>query len=982
MAHSAWCYAGLAFIANTLVAFSPATAALPPKERDALVALDGATGHVLRDSRGWNGAPGTECSGSWAGVTCVTVGTTERVALLRLGRHQINLELTGSLPDAIGDLGELTQLELTDQHLSGQLPLTLDKLVKMARLDFRGNSFTGGNAQTSGLAPFMAMTGINFLNLEGNSVAGPIPASIGALTQLKNLELTGNSLTGAIPHEIGQLANLEKLWLDANQLDGEIPTEIGNFPSLLELRLGGNNLVGAVPPTIGSLHSLVLMQIGLCNLSGPLPATIAQLHHLEELSLGTNRIGGGLDAVDWSQLSHIRKVFLDHNDLTGPVPAVLFSVTSLSELRLEGNALSGEVPRGALSATGISVLDLRWNALTADGDVAQRLDALSSGEFTRTQTIAPAGLAATGTTVDGIRLSWTPVTLQDAAGGYLIDVQRLDGPGGSLPPVTVPDKTVSASDIRGLVGGATYELTVRTFTNPHASNPNSVVSAKSTPVTGSPAIEVQRGQIALAQSPSAVAEGQILRVAAVRTDGIDGSLHVEVSLLTTGVNPARIGRDVRLLTRTLDWSDGEGGTKDIQISAAFDSLNELTETVQLKLQANSPSLISGTGTSDLEVLDRTLANNVESSVVASNDNGLEMTVYVRVENDGVNRDITGRFTAGLMAGDVRTEFEVTAEPKIDELDPAVFPVGDTFEVVWEEASGDKRPLRFCEIDRKTGGCKRKKSLVVDNTTKGFDAVDDGNTFWLTWHAASGIHLAHFDRQGKLIGATEVVATEGSPSRPRVSRLGSSGVFIAWAATAIDVPGRPEAQRPVLRGRTFVPSAGLGALVDDLAGDDQAEVRNHQLLRRSDGSVLLSWIGVTVQDTDSGPRRDGPQILLQSIAPSGAPLGSRSAAGCESCGDALETYTIVRASTLADCVATWVAIPGAGALTPVVRRATLVGCEIEQSEIQLQLNGPPIRVRDVNVGSKGATLAIIGQTSTAATLILRGYRCAGDGTCQN
>ena len=66
------------------------------------------------------------------------------------------------------------------------------------------------------------------LSLSFNQLTGEIPAELGNLTNLTHLSLYDNQLTGEIPAELGSLTNLTNLkglQLAYNQLTGEIPAE-------------------------------------------------------------------------------------------------------------------------------------------------------------------------------------------------------------------------------------------------------------------------------------------------------------------------------------------------------------------------------------------------------------------------------------------------------------------------------------------------------------------------------------------------------------------------------------------------------------------------------------------------------------------------------------------------------------------------------------------------------------------------------------
>jgi hypothetical protein len=969
-----------------LAALSPALCALDlGDDRAALLALDAATHNVLSTAAGWNGPAGSECSGSWRGVLCDTIAGQPRVTQLLLGQSQVHLNLTGQLPAAIGNLTALTQFELTDQGLDGDLPANLALLTNVTYLDFRHNRFTGGSSDASGLLPFMAMKGLRFLNLEGNSITGALPPEIGQLSALTNLELTGNALTGSIPATVGQLTHLQKLWLDANQLAGVIPPEIGNLGELVELRLGGNNLVGALPPTIGNLHSLTLLQVGLAHLSGTLPSSLADLGNLQELSLGTNRIEGDLNGVAWERLGQLQRVFLDNNSLQGTLPPALLRVAGLSSLRLQGNLVTGTVPRDVLAQGGLAEIDLRWNGLAADPDVAAFLDGASPGQFSRTQTLAPAGLGVASHDDQSVCLSWDAVPFQDVSGGYQVIYRRTDQPPEAAQTVTMAGKAVTFTVIAGLTSGTDYSFQIRSFSDPHAANQNTVTSDTSPnpPLTGRTASADQVGQVALQSATYAAAEGQILQVAVERKNGVKGPLSVTLGLKGSGDNPAVVGRDMKLLTPSVQWADQEGGIKEILIAMAADGGDNRTETAQLQLQTTPASLIGSPGAASLELLDRTVAGTVDSPVVATNGNGLELSVWTSVKAGSSNRSVVGRFTAGLTANVFPSQSAIADDAGIDQYDPEVLPLADTFFVLWSTDSSDhKRSIVYCEIDIKTLGCRgRAKAIVLDASATEFSAVADGDTFWLLWRASSSLHLAHFNHGGRVIGRRETVISDPSAAQPRLARLGDQGVLATWTALVPLDSGDPSTARPVLQGRSFAPATGFQSVLPDLAGPEAVEMRDFRLETRADGAALLSWVGVTIAASPSGPLRAGPQIHLRRVGILGTLEGGEVLLGCSSCGDLIEMHSIVAAPT-GDCVATWVTTPADAASAPTVMRAQLRNCDTEQSETQLRLIGPAFRVHRVGMGSADGNLLVLGQRSSAPSLDLRTYRCDRGSRCRN
>ena len=107
------------------------------------------------------------------------------------------------------------------------------------------------NGLTGSIPPEIGnLTNLTDLNICFTQLTGAIPSEIGNLTNLTNLDLSHIHLTGAIPSEIGNLTNLTDLHLGGNDLTGEIPPEIGNLNNLTYLGLNSNQLTGEIPEEI------------------------------------------------------------------------------------------------------------------------------------------------------------------------------------------------------------------------------------------------------------------------------------------------------------------------------------------------------------------------------------------------------------------------------------------------------------------------------------------------------------------------------------------------------------------------------------------------------------------------------------------------------------------------------------------------------------------------------------------------------------
>ncbi len=232
-------------------------------DREALVALRYATHNPSRHddlskhTGGWlSDAP----LGEWAGVT---TNDDESVTELDLDDNQ----LSGEIPPWLGSLANLESLKLGDNLLRGEIPPELGSLANLTELDLAFNPLSGEIPPELG-----NLANLTDLNLSEDYLSGEIPPVLGNLANLESLKLGDNQLSGEIPPELGNLANLTWLDLHQNDLTGEIPPELGNLANLTWLDLGWNDLTGKIPPELGSLANLETLYLIGTDLGGCVPA--------------------------------------------------------------------------------------------------------------------------------------------------------------------------------------------------------------------------------------------------------------------------------------------------------------------------------------------------------------------------------------------------------------------------------------------------------------------------------------------------------------------------------------------------------------------------------------------------------------------------------------------------------------------------------------------------------------------------------------
>ncbi|KNA06112.1 hypothetical protein SOVF_184060 [Spinacia oleracea] len=179
-------------------------------------------------------------------------------------------DLSGEIPPEMGLFSNLRYLNLSRNNLHSRIPPEIGFLQNLTVLDMR-------NSALYGLIPgdlCDSSSSLSILQLDDNSLTGPIPQEIGNCSSLYLLTLSHNNLSGEIPSSISMLKGLEFLRLESNELDGEMPKELGTLQNLLSVNVSYNKLIGRLPPggIFPSLDASALQgNLGICSplLKGP-----------------------------------------------------------------------------------------------------------------------------------------------------------------------------------------------------------------------------------------------------------------------------------------------------------------------------------------------------------------------------------------------------------------------------------------------------------------------------------------------------------------------------------------------------------------------------------------------------------------------------------------------------------------------------------------------------------------------------------------
>ncbi|GAU49740.1 hypothetical protein TSUD_43270 [Trifolium subterraneum] len=321
-----------------------------------------------------------------------------------------NSNLTGKIPNLELKLTDNLEIDLSSNQLEGSIP---SFLLQAVELQLSNNKF-------SDLVFFLCSESkpniLKMLNLSNNHLKGELPDCWTNLTSLQFVDLSNNNLSGKIPSSMGALVNMEALILRNNSLSGQLPSSLKKCSNKLALLDVGENMFdGPIPSWIGdSLHQLIILSLRSNNFNGSLPSNLCHLRELQVIDLSLNSLSGGIPTCvnnftsmaqdtknSYSLKDHsykikstygflviepydfyiflmwkgvdqsfknadkfLKSIDLSSNNLTGEIPTEIENLFGLISLNLSRNNLTGEIPSNIGYLKLLDVLDLSRNHLS------------------------------------------------------------------------------------------------------------------------------------------------------------------------------------------------------------------------------------------------------------------------------------------------------------------------------------------------------------------------------------------------------------------------------------------------------------------------------------------------------------------------------------------------------------------------------------------------------------------------------------------
>lgn len=235
---------------DNIVTVNAVTATFDSQEGDQIALQDvynSTDGANWKNSTGWSSSINLSTTTPF-GVEKAEIGGQWRVTSLILRSN----DLTGTLPESLGNLKKCVWLITKDNFITGQAPVNISKMTELKYLYLSG-SVADPSLDDSGLHPGKTSP-------ETNTFAGStLPPEWGQLPNIEIIEFAQSQVEGALPAEWGQMSTLRKLYLNGSRVEGgwpggnitgPLPPEWSGMTSMMELTIGDNlGLSGTLPPS-------------------------------------------------------------------------------------------------------------------------------------------------------------------------------------------------------------------------------------------------------------------------------------------------------------------------------------------------------------------------------------------------------------------------------------------------------------------------------------------------------------------------------------------------------------------------------------------------------------------------------------------------------------------------------------------------------------------------------------------------------------
>lgn len=330
----------------------------------------------------------------WSGVTLKEVNGELRAVELLL----TDFNLSGDLPNEIGNLRELTSLRIT-----GKVYKCPNSIINLRKLESFRVNFSDGTEwflpddmssmlslkvfepgplkiPMESFAAFYTLPALESLSLSTIYLIGDLPAGISKMKTLKSLSLGGTNIY-SLPDDIGELAeNLTTLNLRGCQALASLGESFGSLVNLTSLTLSGCKVLKELPEGFGNLTKLTSLDLSDCERLERLSSDIGNLQ-VTSLTLRGCKF---LKAIpeSFGNLSKLTTLNFYECSSLQTLPESIGNLTKVTEINLSSCEALTSLPESIGQMIGLKKLTMPYTGLTALPAVVSTLSNLEELDVT------------------------------------------------------------------------------------------------------------------------------------------------------------------------------------------------------------------------------------------------------------------------------------------------------------------------------------------------------------------------------------------------------------------------------------------------------------------------------------------------------------------------------------------------------------------------------------------------------------------------
>ncbi|KAL2967082.1 hypothetical protein AAZX31_16G155400 [Glycine max] len=267
--------------------------------------------------------------------------------------------LTGMLPKSIRLLSELEDLNLVRNSLEGEVTEShLSNFSKLKYLHLSENSLSL-KFVPSWVPPFQ----LEYLGIGSCKLGPTFPSWLKTQSSLYSLDISDNGINDSVPDWFwNNLQNMGLLNMSSNYLIGAIPNISLKLPNRPSILLNSNQFEGKIPSFLLQASGLMLSENNFSDLFSFL-CDQSTASNLGTLDVSHNQIKRQLPDC-WKSVKQLLFLDLSSNKLSGKIPMSMGALVNMEALVLRNNGLMGELPSSLKNCSSLFMLDLSENMLS------------------------------------------------------------------------------------------------------------------------------------------------------------------------------------------------------------------------------------------------------------------------------------------------------------------------------------------------------------------------------------------------------------------------------------------------------------------------------------------------------------------------------------------------------------------------------------------------------------------------------------------